>query len=485
MTDRNLLLTVAAASLGLAACDRNSGPPAPAASLTPAQEALAEAPFALPLPPAAPLAARRATRGNYRYVDDAYAMSDAFGDSPPDYVVDYQGERPWIWRARNGAYRVVEWTPDGERDYYYRSGANRPFLVRDPRNAYAYEDGRLVEVYDAYGRPVSADRWASGPSLASQYLIRAAQLYLAAQSQQRQAADAAEWRARRDTVDRQRQAWAAEQQRNDDWRRWRTEDAQPRQQAVWTQERAVRQAAALAVPPRDDRQDERRREQANLDAQRQQQAEAQHRDQQRAQELAQVQARAQEQARQAAAADRERQQQVEAQRRDRQQAQQRAEVSRRQAEIAQRQDADVRAKAQERAQAEQARAQQQAQQKAEVSRRQAEVAQRQEADARAKAQERAQAEQARAQQQAQRQQQQLAAEQARVAAKAAQDQAQQAQAKAKEAQVQAEAAAQHAKSATDQAPAAPKTAPAAENGKGRGPKADHGKPEAKEKRGDR
>jgi hypothetical protein len=61
MTYRHFLLTAAAAaSLGLAACDQNaSAPSAPVASLTPDQAALAEAPIVLPLPPAAPLPARR------------------------------------------------------------------------------------------------------------------------------------------------------------------------------------------------------------------------------------------------------------------------------------------------------------------------------------------------------------------------------------------------------------------------------------------
>ena len=30
-------------------------------------------------------------------------LGDAFGDSPPDYAVDYQGERPWVWRSGSGA----------------------------------------------------------------------------------------------------------------------------------------------------------------------------------------------------------------------------------------------------------------------------------------------------------------------------------------------------------------------------------------------
>ena len=222
------------ASLGLA----EATPPAP----------LATAPAATQLPSAGRIrvAAPRTTGERYRYVDDAYAMTDAFGDSPPDYTIDYQGARPWIWRAQSGAYRVVEWTPDGERDYYYRAGADQPFLIRDPRYAYAYDGGELVDVYDTYGRPAPMDIVDREADMAARYLSRARALYFAAQHQQRQAAYAADWRDRRDAVAQSRNDWAAGQQRNEDWRRWH-DDRGEQDRGAWTQERTQRQTYAAQI----------------------------------------------------------------------------------------------------------------------------------------------------------------------------------------------------------------------------------------------
>ena len=99
-------------------------------------------PYALP-----PVAER------YHHLDRAYAMGDAFAGTPPDYTVDYGQSRPWIWRAQNGAYRIVERLPSGERVYYYDAGERRPFLVRDPDYSYAYRDGELVGIYDGAEAP--------------------------------------------------------------------------------------------------------------------------------------------------------------------------------------------------------------------------------------------------------------------------------------------------------------------------------------------
>ena len=140
------LLSVSTLALALAACGPQqqtaSQSEAPVSSLGLAQgdsSPAAYAPAATQLPASAPLrlASAGVERQPYSYIDDAYDLGDAFGDSPPDYTVDYQGTRPWIWRSQAGAYRMVEQTSDGERDYYYRAGADQPFLVRDPQYAYA------------------------------------------------------------------------------------------------------------------------------------------------------------------------------------------------------------------------------------------------------------------------------------------------------------------------------------------------------------
>ena len=256
MTYRTLLLTAAAtAVLGLAACDQKAASPAtgapiaslPLAEAPPPADVAAPAPYANALPAAAPIRRAAPRRPVYSYVDDAYQLADAFGDSPPDYTIDYDGVRPYVWRSSGGEYRMVEYAPDGQREYYYRGDSDYPFLVRDSRYAYAYDRGELVQVYYANGRPY--DNYAPAEAdLAARYLMRARHLYGAAIHDQRQAAYAADWSRRRATVIDSRQEWAAEQQRNADWSRWRDQQARDqqaqRQEAAWRQERDQRQAYA-------------------------------------------------------------------------------------------------------------------------------------------------------------------------------------------------------------------------------------------------
>ncbi len=229
---------------------------APIDSLPLAQGAPAQAryaPAASQLPEAAPikLASAGTVREPYSYLDDAYDLGETFADSPPDYTVDYDGVSPWVWRAQNGAYRVVEQLPSGERDYYYHAGADAPFLVRDPNYAYAYDGGQLVEVYDGAGRPVEYDVAERDASIAAGYLVRARKLYDAAVHQQRHAAYAADWQAHRDVVLATQRDWQAQQQRNNDWKRWRDQHIQqiqdrPQYQAR-EQERSQRQAYAAGI----------------------------------------------------------------------------------------------------------------------------------------------------------------------------------------------------------------------------------------------
>ncbi|HEY2752598.1 hypothetical protein [Phenylobacterium sp.] len=260
MSYRQVLLTAAAASLMLAACNGKPAGPAtgaPIASLPLAQSAPPPeviAPDANQLPPAPPLPRlARPPRPLYSYVDDAYELGDAFADSPPDYTVDYQGERPWVWRSGGGEYRVVEQTPYGIREYFYRGDSDYPFLIRDTDYAYAYDSGELVEVFDSSGRPYRN----YGPSqidYAARYLVRGRGLYNAAVHEQRQAAYAADWQAHREAVLAPQRQWAVEQRQNQDWRRWREQSAaQPQPwQAALGEERTQRQAyvarTAAAAP---------------------------------------------------------------------------------------------------------------------------------------------------------------------------------------------------------------------------------------------
>ncbi len=263
-TTARLTLGVGLAAMALAGCNKGTpaapqqtasgtGQPvtAPPIAALPLATAAPSAP-ALAAPPATALpAATRAIRltpgrraDRYRYAERAYAMSQAFGESPPDYTVDYQGTRPWIWRADNGGYRVVERLPEGQRVYYYQAGATQPFYVSDPDGGYAYDGDELAGIYSSDGVPLDDVYAAQRADAAARYLDRARALVRAAQYDQRQAAYAADWRARRAAVIQQQQAWDAA--RDADWQAWH--DAhQDDDRRFWQAEQGRRTAYAAAI----------------------------------------------------------------------------------------------------------------------------------------------------------------------------------------------------------------------------------------------
>ncbi len=257
MRNRALIISLAIAGFGLTACNKDARQSpadlvtgAPAASLpladgAPPPAIAAPAVSSLPAqPPVRYAAAPQQQR--YRYIDRAYSLGEAFADSPPDYAVDYQGVRPWVWRSNEGQYRVIEPTPDGDRTYFFDAGSDQPFLIRDPQYAYGYDQGGLVVIYDSDGRLARYDAYAA--DRAARYLARARALYNAAVHQQRQAAYAEAWRERRAQVIAQQQAWQADQSREAGWRDWRDQD-QRKDTAAWDRERTMRVAYAARATP--------------------------------------------------------------------------------------------------------------------------------------------------------------------------------------------------------------------------------------------
>ena len=210
------------------------------------------APPAAALPPAPRPVAYRPAPQHWRYLTDAYDMSDAFGDTPPDYTIPYDGEDPYVWRADDGAYRVVEWLPDGARYYYYEPGADEPFLIQDPEYSYAYDDGALVAVYTLAGALVADRIAAERAGYAARYYARGHDLYRAAQQDRRRAAYADNWRERAPMIQAQRVRWQEGRQEQPGWRDWNRVH-QTQQEARWAPERQRRAAyaAALATTNRD------------------------------------------------------------------------------------------------------------------------------------------------------------------------------------------------------------------------------------------
>ena len=237
----------------LAGCNRNAeqGQPVSGAPIVALPLATASppptryAPPASALPPVRAAAPYRRPTEPYLYLADAYAMADAFGDTPPDYAVDYYGERPWVWRADDDAYRVVEWLPEGPRYYYYEPGSDAPFLIEDPSYAYAYDDGALAGLYTLDGMPV-ADGLARQRSYdAARYYARARNLHRVVLNDRRHAAYAADWRERAPIIFAQRERWARTRATQPEWRHWsRTHQAR---EARWAPERQHRLAYASAL----------------------------------------------------------------------------------------------------------------------------------------------------------------------------------------------------------------------------------------------
>jgi hypothetical protein len=239
----------ALAVLSLAACQQNTNTASsqPLAAPTQAELAPAPTPTALPSAPAAPV--RWAPRERlYSYIDDAYAMSQAYADAPPDYAFDYDGYAPEAWGSRDGVVRVGERVPGGWRFYYYQPGSDVPYLVRDPDYAYAFDGGQLVVVYDSHGRALDQSYGDKQAWLAGRYLARARALWQAARDNQRREVEAQVWRQQQADQARQRQYWAQSQQADPDWRSF-SDQHRDQVQSRWTQTASAWAAVQAANPP--------------------------------------------------------------------------------------------------------------------------------------------------------------------------------------------------------------------------------------------
>ena len=257
MTKNNLLrpsvLVLAAAlmSVGLAGCDQKKNVPAqatnePALPLTagPATAIVAApAASALPSAPRVRVVHIANQSDGYAYVDRAYEMSSAIGQAPPDYGFDYEGVHPWVWRSSNREVRLVEPVEGGYRYYYYRPGADEPYLVRDPSYSYGFSDGQLVTVYDNEGRLLPPDYIDQRADDAGRYLARATALYQASLQSERRSVNAANWAARRAALDAERSRWEAQQNQQDAWRSYHAQH-EAEDQAYWRGEHDQRDRSA-------------------------------------------------------------------------------------------------------------------------------------------------------------------------------------------------------------------------------------------------
>jgi hypothetical protein len=209
-----------AASAGLAACQKSTPQVAALPLDTGAAQPLGEAPPPGGLPPAPP--ARIATLADYHdayaYPDQAWGMSWAFGDSPPDYAFYDDGVTPWVWVADDDSECLAEPVPGGERYYYFEPGAYTPFYVQDPSYGYGFENGQLVAIYARGVREIAPGADPTGAATAGQYLARGRLLRQAASSQPHRAVEAANWSARRGLISAEHTAFAKDAARDPAWR---------------------------------------------------------------------------------------------------------------------------------------------------------------------------------------------------------------------------------------------------------------------------
>ena len=151
-----LTLLACASVLALSAC-KDDNPPAPAAY-----------DFAS-APPALIEANAPAGYDGYALAERAHAFDRVTYQEAPSYGFRYGDEERWAWRTADDYSMYAEPYDDGYRNYYYAPGADYPYFIRDDDYGYGYgPDGRLIVVYDSYGRTVAAKtastRWRRWPA---------------------------------------------------------------------------------------------------------------------------------------------------------------------------------------------------------------------------------------------------------------------------------------------------------------------------------
>lgn len=103
-----------------------------------------------------PMASAAAPDDAYRYIDDADALLDAMGTSPPDYGFSFDGVDCWAWTMDDGSIILAEPLGDDYRYYVFSPGDDYPFFVGDQFYAYGFDEGSLAAVYGADGNLVDA-----------------------------------------------------------------------------------------------------------------------------------------------------------------------------------------------------------------------------------------------------------------------------------------------------------------------------------------
>lgn len=215
----------------------------PLSTTTPAT--LTQAPPVTALPVGQPLRMARLgdRREGYRYLDRGLYQEDAVEDAPPDYSFEDGGVRPWTWGTGDGARVISEPVAGGYRTYYYDAGSDRPYLVRDPNYAYAYDNGALVAAFTVAGVQIDLTDGSDVAQYGGRYFSRGHALWGRATSGQHLAVNAYAWSDRRADLAAQRVTWQRHIADNPDWSAWNSAH-QSEEQAPWVDVRVQHQQAA-------------------------------------------------------------------------------------------------------------------------------------------------------------------------------------------------------------------------------------------------
>ncbi|HEY0621941.1 hypothetical protein [Sphingomonas sp.] len=159
---------------------------------------------------------------DYQWIDDADALLDAIGDSPPDFTFAYDGADIWGWRTGTGHEIYGEPSGGAIRYYYFEPGSREPFLVQDADFAFGYgPGGQLIVVYDADGRLLSRSEGDREAALADQLYRRGRAIHASAQNDRGwEPVDAGYWAQQIPVIVDLRLRWSEGRERHQGWKRW-------------------------------------------------------------------------------------------------------------------------------------------------------------------------------------------------------------------------------------------------------------------------
>ena len=219
---RGALIITSVLGLSLGAC-REERPQLRAPSLGWPASLSAPYPVEPPYEGPAPIGQLVSYDDGYAWAERSYAMDDAFYGAQPDYGFYYDGAQPYVWQTADDWAMYAEPYQDDYRFYYYEPGDYYPYFIRDADYGYGYDDvGRLVVIYDIFGRVMPQSFLYERGDLAGDYYRRAYTLRNASYTTQHITIVNNIWRVQEPRVRRAQTIWIDAAGSQDDWVRYRT-----------------------------------------------------------------------------------------------------------------------------------------------------------------------------------------------------------------------------------------------------------------------